>query len=120
MSTSLNAGQLRYRVRFDKQVHVEGAGGGALSSWKPQFTRWANIQPFKGGEDVQAQRLTGTQPAMIVVRSDSSTKLIDPSWRAVELLNGQPLHYFAIKTAADMERKGQYITFYVVDGDPDS
>lgn len=120
MSAPSNAGKMKWRVRFDKQVPIESQGGGALSPWVTQFTRWAEIRPLKGGEDVQGQRLIGTQPALIFVFSDSQTRLVDPSWRAVELLNGKPIHYFALKTAADMERSGQFITFYAVDGDPDS
>lgn len=120
MSDPTYSGKMIFRVRFDKQVSVPADGGGVQTDWLPQFTRWSDIRPMRGGEGIQAQRLVGTQPALLIVMADSSTKQIDPSWRAVELKNNQPVHYYAIKTAADMERKNKYITMVVVEGDPDS
>lgn len=114
-----SAGSLRFRVRFDKQVEVEDPAGGTVSSWQEQFTRWADIRPMKGSEPVIAQRLTGIQPVLIIVRSDSETRQITPAWRAVELLNNVPVRYYALKTAEDMERRKQYITMVAEAGTAD-
>ena len=55
-----------------------------LGDWVTQVTRDARIQPLKGGEGVQAQRLEGAQPVIITVRRDSVTRTIDNAWRAVD------------------------------------
>lgn len=115
------SGDLKWRVRFDKQVAVGGDpyGGSLNNEWVEQFSRAAEITPLKGSEPVIAQRLTGSQPALIKVRFDSMTRTIDPSWRAVEMLNGTPVRYYALKTAEDMERQRQFITMMAVAGDAD-
>lgn len=104
------AGDLRWRVRFEKRTEVEHELGGTTSGWDTKFTRYACLKPMRGGEGVQQQRLQGTQPVLIIVRRDSQTKLIDPSWRAVELLNNIPIRFYALKTAEDMERDNRFIT----------
>lgn len=119
MPNPASAGDLRFRVRFDKQTETEDPYGGVVSSWTEQFTRWAKIKPMMGGEGVQAERLQGTQPVLLIVRRDSSTKLIDSSWRAVQMLNGSPVAYFALKTAQDMEMDNAFVTMLAVGGEPD-
>jgi head-tail adaptor len=114
------AGDLKWRVRFDKQVAVEDPfGGTANNQWQEQFSRAAAIIPMMGGEPVMAQRLTGTQPVLIKVRFDSLTRTIVTSWRAVEMLNGVPVRYYGIKTAEDMERSREFITMMAIAGDAD-
>jgi SPP1 family predicted phage head-tail adaptor len=120
MAVPANSGDLRFRVRFDKQTETADPYGGTVSAWTEQFTRWADIRPMKGGEGVQAQRLVGTQPVLILVRYDSETKTIDPSWRAVEMLNDEPIRYYGLKTAEDMERQRQFITMIAEAGAADS
>ena len=116
-----SAGDLKWRVRFDKLVDVEDPAGGALNDkWAEQFTRSAAIMPMKGGEGVMGQRLQGTQPVLIMVRFDSLTRTIGPDWRAVELLNGEPVNYYAIKSPPeDMERERKFITMVAVSGAAD-
>lgn len=118
------AGDLKWRVRFDKRVEENDPAGGVLSNWQEQFSRLAAILPQKGrmmGEEpVMAQRLTGLQPYIIIVRFDSLTRTIVPDWRAVEMLNGVPVRYFAIKSPPeDMERKRQWISMTAVAGEAD-
>lgn len=114
------ASDLRFRVRFDRQVSTDDPAGGTLTSWQEQFSRRADIKPMRGSEPVIAQRLTGVQPVLIIVRSDSQTRSINTSWRAVELLNDQPVRYYALKTAEDMERSRQFITMLAEAGSADS
>lgn len=114
------AGDLRFRVRFDKWVAIgDDPGGGSKMGWQGQFTRSADIKPMKGGEGVVAARLSGTQPVLIIVRFDSQTCTIDPSWRAVEVRNTIPVRFYALKTAEDMERRRMFITMTAVAGDAD-
>jgi SPP1 family predicted phage head-tail adaptor len=115
------AGDLKWRVQFDKPASVDDPYGGTKNNkWTEQFSRAAEITPLKGGEPVMAQRLTGTQPVMLKVRFDSLTRTIASDWRAVEMLNGLPVRYYAIKSPPeDMERKREFITMMAVVGDPD-
>lgn len=119
MPQAATSGDLRFRVRFDRQVAVENQFGGTVSEWQEQFTRFADIRPMRGGEGVQDQRLVGTQPVLIVVRRDSLTRAIDNSWRAVEMLNNVPVRFYALKTAEDMERQGMFVTMLAISGAAD-
>ena len=119
MVNAASAGQLRFRVRFDKPVSTEDPAGGSTQAFVEQFTRWADIRPMRGGEGVQAQRLQGTQPVLIIVRRDSSTTQINETWRAVEMLNGAEVRAYAVKTAEDMERSRTFLTLVAIAGAAD-
>lgn len=110
------AGDLKWRVRFDKPEVNTDPFGGSVRAWVAQFDRAAEFKPMKGGEGVHAQRLAGTQPQLLIVRFDSKTRTIDPSWRAVEMLNDVEVKFYALKTAEDMERKREYITMIAIEG----
>jgi head-tail adaptor len=114
------ASAFRHTIRFDKKVFVDDPGGGTTSSWQPQFTRKAALNMLRGGETVTAQRLAGTQPALIRVIRDSHTAQITPAWRAVEIRNGEAVRYFGIKTAADMEGKNREISMLCEAGAADA
>lgn len=120
MPAKTKAVNLRFRVRFDKLIGTDAPAGGATETWEEQFTRWAEIIQQRGGEGVQAQRLQGTQPAIIIVRSDSDTRQIDVSWRAVWVKDGEPHRIYALKTCEDMEGERGFITMQAVNGEPDS
>lgn len=114
------AGDLRFRVRFDKRTEVEGSYGGKQSDWSAQFTRWADIRPLKGSEPVVAKRLTGIQPVIIIVRRDSDTETITSGWRACEVDGDAVLRTYALKTAVDMERNQEFITMMAESGAGDA
>jgi len=121
MAPPKSLGEFKFRIRFDKQeTDQSDPAGGSLANWKEQFTRWARIEPLQGSEPVIAQRLQGTQPVLIMVRYDSDTMKIDPSWRAVEMRDGHAFKYYALKTAEDMERERYYITMMAVAGVADA
>lgn len=117
-------GDLKFRIRFDKPIEADDPGGTVISGWSTvingSFERFAAISPLQGGETVAQQRLVGTQPILIFVRYDSLTKTLDPTWRAVELRDGNPVKYYGLKTAEDMERERQFITILAIAGDADA
>jgi head-tail adaptor len=119
MATPAKSGDLRFIVRFYKQIEEAAEGGGTVSAWQNQFERRADIRPLRGGEGVQAQRLVGTQPVIIIVRSDSETRQVTSDWRAVEMKDGEAVRYYALKTAEDMERQRRFITMVAEAGLPD-
>lgn len=114
------ASAFRHTIRFDAKVFVDDPGGGTTSSWQPQFTRKAALQMLRGGETVTAQRLAGTQPALIRVILDSQTSQITPAWRAVESRNGEATRFYGIKTAADMEGNNREISMLCEAGAADA
>lgn len=113
-------GDLRSRVRFDKKIETADGYGGTTPSWSTDangsFTKWAAIRPLQGGEGVQAQRLAGTQPVLIIVRRTDETKAIDPSWRAALVEGGQDVQLFDLRTAQDMEMDNRFVTMLGVAG----
>ena len=95
------AGELRSRFRFEQRaVNDNGDRGGpwATAAASPTADQgWAAAETaLKGGEGVQAQRLQGSQPILIVVRASTETKTIDNSFRAVDARD--PARVFDIKT----------------------
>lgn len=76
------AGQLDRRVTFRQRAL--DLNGDRLGAFADIVTRDARIQPLKGGEAVQQQRMAGQQPVVISVRRDGVTKLIDNSYEAVD------------------------------------
>jgi SPP1 family predicted phage head-tail adaptor len=98
MTAPANFGDLRFRVRFDKQTEVSDPYGGTVSAWTEQFTRWATLRVEGGDESVQAQRLTGKIEYKMWVRKVSQTAQIESSWRGVVIKNDIPIQYLAFKT----------------------
>lgn len=113
-------GKMRARIRFDCRTSVDDPYGGTVSSWQPQFSRWAEIRPLQGREEVLAQRLQGVQPVLIIVRLDAETRTIGTDWRAVELNGETVVATYALKTACDMERGGAFLTMMAEAGAPDA
>lgn len=101
------AGDLRDRLRFEKRAATQDEYGNAVTGeFASQFIRSVQIMPLKGGEDVIASRLQGTQPVIIIARFDTMTRTVTPEWRAVHVADGT---VYAIRTAVDMDRKHQWI-----------
>lgn len=99
---------MRDRLRFERRASGDDGYGNTATGFEVAFERAAEITLLRGGEEVQAARLGGTQPAMIRVRFDRETVGILSGWRAVDLRD--PTRLFHVKTAADMERRRAVIT----------
>jgi hypothetical protein len=111
----------KFKFRFDKQIATSDPAGGSTYAWSTSangsITRLCAVQPRMGGEAVTAQRLAGQQPILLFAFSDSGTRTIDTTWRAVEISTSRT---YALKTAEDMEREGTLITFLAIAGAADS
>lgn len=77
-----HAGQLDRSVTF-KQRALD-ANNERLGDLTDVCTRDARVQPLKGGEAVQAQRMAGQQPVIITVRCDALTRSIDNGFEAFD------------------------------------
>jgi head-tail adaptor len=79
---------------FDRRVTLQRRGadanGDRTGAWGAVATRDARIVYLKGGEAVQGQRLEGEQPAVIYVRKDADTVLVDNAWRAFDARAAAP------------------------------
>nr|WP_313011930.1 phage head closure protein [Brucella intermedia] len=109
----ITANALRDRVRLEKREEIDDGYGNTYGQWVPQFERDACILPSKGGETVIASRLQSVQPALIIVRFDTETATITPTWRLIETRSGT---VYNIRTAADMERRRRFITLLCESG----
>jgi hypothetical protein len=77
-------------------------GGGAFET---QFTASAGLRPRTGGEGVDAARLTGRQPYVVLVRRTPQTEPITVSWQLVDARN--PARVLAVASPpADPDGKG--------------
>ena len=103
----ITANDLRDRVSFEKREEVDDGYGNTVGMWVAHFERDACILPSKGGETVIASRLQEVQPALIIVRFDAETTTITAEWRLIEVRSGT---IYNIRTSADMERRGRFIT----------
>lgn len=108
------AGDMRERIRLDARVASDDGFGNSVADWAPQFSRAAAYLMKPGSESVQAARLQGQQPVTIIVRFDPDTQRITSEWRATDERTGE---VFAIRAAADMDRRRQWITMVCVAGE---
>jgi SPP1 family predicted phage head-tail adaptor len=100
----MRAGQLRERVTFYARGPVGTAAvsdgyGNSEGAWVEQFTIAAAITPLQGREEIQAQRLQGTQPVTITVRSCADTRAVTPDWRAENARTGALYNVRAVAPA---------------------
>lgn len=81
------AGERRERVRFEKRAAAAGDGyGNSTGDWAVICPdRLVRLRPLRGGEGVQAARMTGTAQFELVVASDSLTRLVDSDCRVVDV-----------------------------------
>ena len=111
------AGKLRFRVAFDKRADATDNGYGLKpGDWAEQFQRSCGIQYLRGGEQVIEQRMAGVVPAILTVRTDSQTRLIDNSWRARDIASGAT---FNIKAIPPDDGKPLYTDFLCDTGSAD-
>lgn len=88
----MDAGKLRDRVAFDAPTQTLDGSGGTEAGWTAvgtgSFQCWANLRYLRGGETVQAARLTGKQPALVTIRRNSVSDKVTASWRMRDLRSG--------------------------------
>lgn len=75
------SGDMTFLMTFDKPTSAADGLGGTESGWAEQFTAWAEVRFLRGGETVQAARLTGRQPAVVTIRDSAAAREITADWR---------------------------------------
>ena len=81
----INAGNLYDKVAFDAPVSSNNGYGGVVQGWEEAAQVRASIKNLRGGEVVQAARLQGKQQVVVTIRSNTTTMMIEPSWRMRDL-----------------------------------
>lgn len=105
----MSSGELRERISFWQLAEADSSFGIVAGEYEEQFRRAARIKSMQGSEPVIAQRLTGVNPVEITVRSDSSTRDVDESWKVV---NTRTLQAYNIRSVVPDERR-KYIRIIV-------
>ena len=84
-----HSGELRNRVRFDREAVSGNVGGVEQSAWASLIDcRSVKLDPTRGGDEVIAGRLEGKASYSLWVRSDSATRGLKVGDRAVDLNTG--------------------------------
>ena len=109
------AGQLRERVIFEQRSTEEDGAGNYVDEWVPSDPVAARIQYLKAGEEVMGQRLSGTQPVVITVRSSAFTRSLTASWRARDARSGKTFNLAAPRP----DERRAYIDFLATSGGAD-
>lgn len=111
------AGRLRSKVRFERRGAASNVGGVVrAASWTPLFDPVrAEVRPVRGGEAVQAARLSGVEVFEVTVRGSAAAAAVDQGDRIVEILTAggvdTVVRSLAIKARANPDRRGAWLTF---------
>jgi SPP1 family predicted phage head-tail adaptor len=115
--SSAGIGELTERISFQSRPLVDDGMGGLLpgGEFETRFTVWAKLMPLRGGEAVQASRLSGKQPYAIRVWRSSDTRQVNEAWQLVDAHDGSRI--FAI-TAPPTDPDGSrvFLDFLCVEG----
>lgn len=113
-----SAGEMRGRVTFQRRTKTSGDGAGNFEGpFTDFFARDARISPLVGGEEFTAARLQGISHASIRVRSDTLTRTVDNSWRAIDK-RSNPQVAWDILAVMNMDEKNIWLEFTCSSGKP--
>ena len=101
MPRQLGAGDLYYRVAFDKRAEVEDGYGNTVSNWVEQFQCRAAYRHLRGGESVMASRLQGRHTQVIIVRASLQTRQITTDWRVRDARTGDEFNIRDVTVETD-------------------
>ena len=115
----MTAGKLTHRLHLQARTEQDDGYGGTIpgtGEWVTQDTVHAEMRPMRGGETVQAARLTGRQPYVVRVRRSAKTLAIRHDWRVVDARAGT---VFDVRSPThDPDGKRAYLEFLVEEGVP--
>lgn len=102
MADRRSAGSLYGKFTFSTITEVPDGHGG-FDEVKTDFTVRADILYLRGGETVQAARLTGKQPVVLAVRRSSKTKAITTDYGMRDARTGTEYQIRAIVPTEDRQ-----------------
>lgn len=110
------AGELRDRLRIERQASVSDGMGGTLEDWTELLDAIpAKITEAKGTETVRSDRLAGTAAVDVVIRATTATRTITPADRAVDARTGRLLD---IRWVGSLDDAGRWLVLSCEAGGP--
>lgn len=109
------AGDLKQRVSFSRRTGQTNVGGVVKTNFATLIdSRRGRLIPLRGGEQVQADRMTGTSFWELTIRSDAATRLVTTDDRVTDARD--PTRFFDIRFAEDLEGRGRWIVMQLEKG----
>lgn len=105
--------QLFEAVAFDMPVAASDGQGGAESGWSQLHACRAHFRYLRGGESVQAARLSGVQPVVVTVRNCADMRTISTDGRMRDTRRGDR---YNINTIVEAENR-MYLELTCVRGE---
>lgn len=102
MAAKRSAGSLYDKITFSTITEVPDGHGG-FEPTPTDFTVRANIRYLRGGETVQAARLTGKQPVVVTVRRSSATAALTTDDKMRDARTGTEYQIRAIVPTEDRQ-----------------
>lgn len=102
MADKRSAGSLYDKFTFSTITEVPDGHGG-FDLVPTNFTVRANIRYLRGGETVQAARLTGKQPVVVTVRRSSHTRALTTDSQMKDARTGTEYQIRAIVPTEDRQ-----------------
>ena len=75
-------------VAFDRPTAAADGSGGTEIGWTEMHACRAAFLWLRGGETVQAARLTGRQPVVVTIWNCAAAREITPDWRMRDARSG--------------------------------
>jgi SPP1 family predicted phage head-tail adaptor len=60
--------KLRHRLTLEAPIATGDGGGGAVIAWEAVAQIWGAVEAPGGGEDIAADRVSGTRQAVVTIR----------------------------------------------------
>lgn len=116
--TPPGAHELRARVRFEKRGPSQNVAGVVKADWVTLIdSRRARLQPLRGGEETQADRLSGLSAHELVLRLDQALLAVTTDHRVVDARD--PTKVYQIRWVGDLEGRGRWLVMTLETGTGD-
>lgn len=107
------ASQFTDRLKLLRKSQTSDGYGGTSAVWSSVETDIAAaIKPMKGGEKIQAMRLTGTNPFEITLRANDITNSITTTDR----LQDQNDRIYEVNWIGKLDDRERYLTIQAIEG----
>lgn len=110
----LGAGDLKHRIAFARRPEQADDGfGNVEGEFIEHYVVSAALRPKFGGEQVEAERLSGRQPYTLTVRSSPEMRQVTTDWRARDVDTDE---LFNIRGIINPDQKKQWLEMLVDSG----
>lgn len=112
----MTAGKMRQKLHFQRRgpTFENEYGNEQAGKFETVFSEFAEFIPLRGGEPVIAARLTGTQPYVMRVHSNTNSRQVSTAWRVVDARD--PSRVFNITSIVNSDQKNGYLDMMATQG----